>query len=290
MVSSLFSNLGKDHSKIFLQQFDSSPNELYNSLISYFLIQDDIINALEIYSYLLQKGYILNIKNITILCKKLILQGKINEALQIYYQSKDNNIILDQRGYTILIDSFSKMMYMSEAQRIFVDMKGNGIKPNSYTYSSLIRGLGNIYDIQGVKTIHQLIRMDLNLDQFDIVIYNSLMNAYNRCGYGYDVLQLWDSLVTPSKDNDLLLLINNTTVSIVLDSCGFNRQLFRLNQIWYDLKKKNFNLNQNNYTSYIEALDDHSKGKDQYEIISWVKINFPLLAKELNLVNKKNSI
>jgi pentatricopeptide repeat protein len=91
-----------------------------------------------------------------------------------------------------------------------------------------------------------------------------------------------------------------------LDSCGFNRQLFRLNQIWNDLKKKNFNLNQNNYASYIEALarnqkfneaknvlmfemiddgilpnsnskiirtllnflHDHSKNRDQYEIIN----------------------
>ncbi|CAB4395735.1 unnamed protein product [Rhizophagus irregularis] len=320
---SLFSNLGKEHSKNFFKQFASFSSTLYNTLITYFLTQDDITNALEIYSHLLQQGYFLNILNITILCKKLISQEKINEALQIYYQSKDHNIILDQRGYTILIDSFSKMTYMSESQRIFVDMKEKGIKPNSYTYSSLIRGFGKIYDIQGVKNIHQLIRMDLNLDQFDIVIYNSLMDAYNRCGYGYNVLQLWDSLVISSKESDLL--VNNATVSIVLDSCGFNKQLFRLNQIWYDLKKKNFNLNQNNYASYLEALarnqkfneaknvlmsemiddgiqpnskiirtllnflHDHSKNRDQYEIINWVRTNFPFLAKELNLVNKKNN-
>ncbi|GES73087.1 pentatricopeptide repeat-containing protein At5g61990, mitochondrial-like [Rhizophagus clarus] len=322
-IFSLFSNLGKKHSKKFLKQFASSSSKLHNSLITYFLTQDDITNALEMYSHLLQQGYFLNILNITILCKKLILQDKINEALQIYYQSKDHNIILDQRGYTILIDSFSKMTYMSESQRIFADMKEKGIKPNSYTYSSLIRGLGKIYDIQGVKTIHQLIRMDLNLDEFDIVIYNSLMDAYNRCGYGYDVLQLWDSLVIFSKESDLL--VNNATVSIVLDSCGFNKQLFRLNQIWYDLKKRNFNLNQNNYASYIEALarnqkfneakkvlmfemiddgilpnskmirtllsflHDHSKNREQYEIINWVRTNFPFLAKELNLVNKKSN-
>ncbi|CAG8509477.1 7368_t:CDS:2 [Funneliformis mosseae] len=292
LFSSLFSNLGKDHSKHFLNNFisyskeSSSPSseplpisELYNSLIAHFLNQDDITYALELYSHLLQQ---------------------------------------DQRGYTILIDSFSKINYMSEAQRIFVDMKRNGIEPNSYTYSSLIKGLGEIYDIRGVETIHKLIRMDLNLDQVDIIIYNSLMDAYNRCGYGYNVLQLWDSLLIPSKDSDLSL-INNTTVSIVLDSCGFNRQLIRLNQIWYYLKEKKFNLNQNNYTSYIEALarnqkfneakhvlmfemindgivpnfkpirtllnflHDHSRGRDQFEIINWVKINFPDLAKELKL-------
>ncbi|CAI2180052.1 19750_t:CDS:1 [Funneliformis geosporum] len=329
LFSSLFSNLGKDHSKHFLNYFishskeSSSPSseslpisDLYNSMIAHFLNQDDIAYALELYSQLLQQGFFLNIINITILCKKLILQKKINEALQIYYQSRDRDIILDQRGYTILIDSFSKINYMSEAQRMLVDMKRNGLEPNSFTYSSLIKGFGEIYDIRGVETIHKLIRMDLNLDQVDIIIYNSLMDAYNRCGYGYNVLQLWDSLLLPSKDNDLSL-INNTTVSIVLDSCGFNRQLFRLNQIWYYLKEKKFNLNQNNYSSYIEALarnqnfneakhvlmfemindgivpnfkpirtllnflHDHSRGRDQFEIINWVKINFPDLAEEL---------
>ncbi|CAJ0757714.1 19274_t:CDS:2, partial [Entrophospora sp. SA101] len=86
---------------------------------------------------------------------------------------------------------------MSEAQRIFVDMRRLDVKPNSYTYSALIKGL-----------------------------------AYNRCGYGYQVIQLWDLLVLSEHP------IDDKTVSIVLDTCGYCYITYKIKEIWDYLKDR----------------------------------------------------
>jgi hypothetical protein len=47
---------------------------------------------------------------------------------------------------------------------------------------------------------------------------------------------------------------DQTSVSIVFDSCGHNGFVTRAQSIWTWLKKTKFKLNTNNYNSYIECL------------------------------------
>jgi hypothetical protein len=97
----------------------------------------------------------------------------------------------------------------------------------------------------------------------DIAIYNSLMDAYNRTDDGETVLDIWQTLSMPASYSDITP--DQTSVSIVFDSCGHNGFVSRANMIWKYLKRSQFKLNTNNYNSYIECLcrENGRSGWDQ---------------------------
>ncbi|CAG8591109.1 2796_t:CDS:1 [Acaulospora colombiana] len=292
-------------------------DNVYNALISIHIEKLDIDGAIETYNVLINQGGTINVITFTNLTKTMILSGRENDAIQFYYEVKQTGVELDVQGYTTLIDSFVKMRRIAEAQRLFSDMLRSKVKPNVKTYTVLITGLGQQYDYEGVKNIHSIVKMDLNVDM-DVGIYNALMDAYNRCGHVLQVLAIWDFLIASEQS------INDSTVSIVLDSCGYGREIRRLVRIWNDLRAKKFPLTLNNYNSLIEALarnqlfeeakyilfnelisegftpevktirpllnflhDIPGKSRDEYQVIEWVRTRYPRLAKEMKFTNYK---
>ncbi|CAG8536231.1 10458_t:CDS:1 [Acaulospora morrowiae] len=292
-------------------------DNVYNALISIHVEELDIDGAIEVYNILKKQGRTLNVISFTNLTKTMIVSGREDDAMQFYYEVKQTGVNLDVQGYTTLLDSFVKMRRIAEAQRLFSDMLRSEVRPNVKTYTVLINGLGQQYDYEGVKNIHSIVKMDLNVD-LDMGIYNALMDAYNRCGYVLQVLTIWDLLIASEQP------INDTTVSIVIDSCGYGREIRRLVQIWNDLRAKKFPLTLGNYHSLIEALarnqlfdeakyilfnelvaegftpeantirpllnflhDIPGKSRDEYQVIEWVRNNYPRLAKEMKFTNYK---
>ncbi|KAI8391253.1 uncharacterized protein BYT42DRAFT_490600 [Radiomyces spectabilis] len=203
-------------------------------------------------------------------------------AMDIYYELRNHyenlhtssgsapviEIDLDVPFYTSLItalthqaeripDSSPELLF---ALSLFNDMRQLHIQPNAHAYTAILHACGRHKDSYVLEEIHQLIKMDLYFDP-DTAVYNALMDAYNRTGDGDTVLQIWETLALSSAPE---AMIDQVSVSIVLDSCGHNGYHFKAQSIWKMLKDEFFPLNSNNYNSYIECLCRKS-GRDGWD-------------------------
>ncbi|CAG8438002.1 6823_t:CDS:2 [Ambispora gerdemannii] len=229
---------------------------------------------------------------------------------------------LNTEQYNQILASFARSLRMTEAQRVFNDLlrqhdrrTEDTASPDSLTYGILLTGFGYVNDRESIRRIHNILNMDWGLTP-TIQLYNALMNAYNIVGDGSQVLKIWDALWLSNQ------IIDVASVSIILDNCAYNNYMWRIRGIWRDLKAHKFPLNTNNYNSFIEALARHSffdeaisvltvemvqdnvkpnaksvrtilsmlhnrqRSTEEYYVISWVREQFPELARELKLVKE----
>lgn len=215
----------------------------------------------------------------------------IDDALEIYFTLREHHrkcrdhlstqkipIKLDTTFYSTLISSLSNgptsesfqvnddennsSPRLVAAMTMFNDMRPLQIQPTIHTYTSMLHACGQYRDRYVLDKIHQQIKVDLYLDP-DIGIYNSLMDAYNRTEDGEAVLDIWQTISMPASYSNITP--DQTSVSIVLDSCGHNGLVSRARTIWKWLKRTQFILNTNNYNSYIECLcrEDGRTGWDE---------------------------
>ncbi|KAI9315865.1 hypothetical protein BX666DRAFT_1952247 [Dichotomocladium elegans] len=147
------------------------------------------------------------------------------------------------------IDGRSQPMLLT-ALALFNDMRRAMVRPDANVYTAMLHACAQHKDAYVLEQIHKLIRMDLYFDP-DTAVYNALMDAYNRVGDGHTVLQIWETLSLSSAPETA---IDQTTVSILLDSCGHNGYSAQAREIWRKLKRSGFELNTNNYSSYVECL------------------------------------
>jgi pentatricopeptide repeat protein len=230
-----------------------------------------------------------------------INDDQIDDALGIYTTLREHHkkckaqepvkipIQLDTTFYSTLISSLSKnsgnkdfVTYDADdssprliaAMTMFNDMRRLQIQPTVHTYTAMLHACGQYRDRCVLDQVHQLIKVDLYLDP-DIAIYNALMDAYNRTGDGDAVLDIWQALSVPSS----YLSPDSTSVSILFDSCGHNGLGYRAPPIWTWLKRIHFDLNTNNYNSYIECLC-RERGR-----IGW-DMAYQLVKEEMSLPSK----
>ncbi|CAO3649494.1 unnamed protein product [Mucor hiemalis] len=204
----------------------------------------------------------------------------VDDALEIYFTLREHHkkcrdqpstqkipIKLDSTFYSTLISSLSKdptsqIVQVNDdeydssprlvaAMTMFNDMRPLQIQPTIHTYTSMLHACGQYRDRYVLNQIHQQIKVDLYLDP-DIGIYNSLMDAYNRTEDGETVLDIWQTISMTASYSTITP--DQTSVSIVFDSCGHNGLVSRAKIIWKWLKRTQFKLNTNNYNSYIECL------------------------------------
>lgn len=211
-----------------------------------------------------------------------INDNHLDDAMEIYYTLREHHkkcrdeknkvkipIRLDTTFYSTLIASLSrnidttyKQQYTTDdeydssprlvtALAIFNDMRPLQIQPTTHTYTAMLHACGQYRDRYVLDQIYQQIKVDLYLDP-DIGIYNSLMDAYSRTEDGDTVLEIWQTISKPASRS--YVTPDQISVSIVFDSCGHNGLSAKAPLIWTWLKKTGFQLNTNNYNSYIECL------------------------------------
>lgn len=233
----------------------------------------------------------------------------LDDAMEIYYTLREHHkkcrdeknkvkipIRLDTTFYSTLISSLSRNSdndntkkqqettydeYDSSprlvtAMTIFNDMRPLQIQPTTHTYTAILHACGQYRDRYVLNQIYQQIKVDLYLDP-DIGIYNSLMDAYNRTEDGDTVLDIWQTISMPASTSNVKP--DQTSVSIVFDSCGHNGLSTRAPSIWAWLKKTRFRLNTNNYNSYIECMC-RERGR-----LGWDKA-YQLVDQEMSIPNK----
>ncbi|KAG2237062.1 hypothetical protein BDF21DRAFT_330139 [Thamnidium elegans] len=221
-----------------------------------------------------------DIATFTNLILSYINDDYLDDAMEIYYTLREHHkkcrdeklsqvripIQLDTTFYSTLIASLSQNITPNQmttddeyessprlvtAVTMFNDMRPLRIQPTAHTYTAMLHACGQYRDRYLLDLVHQQIKVDMYLDP-DIGIYNALMDAYNRTGDGDTVLDIWQTISMPASFSDIKP--DQTSVSIVFDSCGHNGLVTRAQSIWIWLKRTKFKLNTNNYNSYIECL------------------------------------
>lgn len=179
---------------------------------------------------------------------------------------------LDVSGYNTIIAAFTSLTFAplppqlftsrnpappapaSYIQEFLADMRSSLHPPSEVTYSTLLSYYSRTAtaSASNIAHLHSLIKVDINIDP-DIALFNSLMAAYSRVGAHGATLGIWDSM----RANRAMARIDNTSVSIVLDTCGYqggDDGLKRGSKIWSELTEERFSLNLKNWDSWIEAL------------------------------------
>ncbi|KAG9290757.1 hypothetical protein G9A89_011720 [Geosiphon pyriformis] len=283
---------------------------IYNGLLEAHLVSGDHEGILQVFEKMIYDGISPDSTTYLHLIRSRIQAQRVQDALNFYGQMIERNISMNIDVYDNLFYIFAGCFQMAAAAKIFEDMRRAGVRADGFTYSILITGYSAVGDWFNVRNVHNLLKVDYSLD-LDMPLVNSIMSAYNIVGDGNEVLVIWDSLWLTEQP------INDITVSVVLDACGYYNFKDRLDEIWQDLKSRKFELSRSNYDSYIEALARHgrfddakkilmiemprdnikpgtkslrallsflhheNRKEDEYVVIEWVREKYPELAQEM---------
>lgn len=171
--------------------------------------------------------------------------------------------ILDTQAYNIILSAFTSLFFPPSPSspdpdahiappalilEFLSDMRRTSHPPDAVTYSLLLTYYSRTASasVSLVSHLHSLIKLDTNVDP-DTALFNSLMGAYSRVGAFQTAFRIWDSM---RANGD----VDSTSVSIVLDTCGFARDPKRARRTWEELRRERFELNRKNWDSWVECL------------------------------------
>ncbi|KAK5658532.1 hypothetical protein OQA88_1924 [Cercophora sp. LCS_1] len=95
-----------------------------------------------------------------------------------------------------LMEAFFDRRRPDMACYIFGHMRGHGNpaqRPTTDTYVRCLEGLGSHPDLQALKMIHNMLKMDTTVEM-DTRVRNALMLAYASCGQAYVALEFWKQI------------------------------------------------------------------------------------------------
>lgn len=120
--------------------------------------------------------------------------------------------------------------------------------PTVDTYVAAFMGLAKLRDLESVEVVHNLLKLDYNINT-TTYLYNALMIAYTACGKPRTALDFWDDIVASREGPSY------NSIHAALRAC--EKAPFgdvRAQRIWTTLQKRNVDLDQALWASYIAAL------------------------------------
>ncbi|EIN13971.1 hypothetical protein PUNSTDRAFT_95422 [Punctularia strigosozonata HHB-11173 SS5] len=97
-----------------------------------------------------------------------------------------------------------------------------------------------------LRQTHQHLTLDASVTP-DIALWNQLMDAYQKVGNITDAYNVWEMMYLRGS-------IDSSSVSIIMDACGFGNRGQLAKTIWEGLRSHRFPLNVRNWNAYIECL------------------------------------
>lgn len=98
-------------------------------------------------------------------------------------------------------------------RQVHQDMIADNVAFSPHTYVMLATAYGHAQNIDALEELYRQLNMETEVD-INLPIYNAFMNAFQYAGYGSRSAQLWDQLILSGAP------VDNTTISIILDTCG----------------------------------------------------------------------
>ncbi|KAJ8771348.1 hypothetical protein K2173_026525 [Erythroxylum novogranatense] len=125
-------------------------------------------------------------------CNRLLALYLKFRCLSSAYYLFDEIRQKDVRSWTILISGFCRHGYCTTVLELFRRMKEEGVFPNHFTLSSVFKCCSRLYEHRLGKGIHGwILRNGIALD---VVLQNSILDFYLKCGAFYYSKRLFDTL------------------------------------------------------------------------------------------------
>ena len=161
-------------------------------------------------------------------CLRLNLMDK---AERVFREMKEIGIVPSKITYGIMIKGYGQVYNLEKAFELFEEMKRNDLAPNEIIYGCLLNACVRCSNIEKVTEVYKEMR-DNNIEM-NIILYTTLIKAYTKVKnlfLAYDVynLMLSDEKVSPN------IVIHNA----MLDCCVECEDVSKMNQIYELIKEK----------------------------------------------------
>ncbi|KAI5065527.1 hypothetical protein GOP47_0020222 [Adiantum capillus-veneris] len=119
--------------------------------------------------------------------------GAFNEAQQVLDELPVQNVV----SWTALITGYAQHGHGHQALDCFIQMRQKGLSPNAVTFSCILKACGSLKAVKRGEILHaEVVRKGLLGE--DVVLGNSLVDMYVKCGQLVKAQQVFDTL--PSKN------------------------------------------------------------------------------------------
>ncbi|KAJ1657541.1 hypothetical protein IWQ61_003080 [Dispira simplex] len=240
----------------------SPTTSIYNKLIGKFLQQENYDKVIEWFQHMVDHKVDVDNHTAHLIMTAYLACGDPEEATNIFQIFRDRGLVPNVYSFTTALRAFTQAGHMGRALSLFEEMITAGITPNAFTYACMIKGYAGTRDADGVGLMHRLFSVDIH-NEPDLALYNTLLDAYNHVDSSLDAFQIWELLVLHNFP------IDNVTVSVAIDACGFAMgYIHRIPEILDYAGRQGLPLNTNNFTSIIEAYLRQGMVQPAYRVIT----------------------
>ena len=168
---------------------------------------------------------------------------------------------IDGKGYTAILNAYCKLALnrdgilpsLKHYFEIVKAMREAGHNFTAEVYTIILRQLADgakrmstAEQILSIRRVHQSLVLDTSFSP-DVVLWNQLMDCYQRAGFFSDARSIWDMLFVSGR-------YNNASISIILDACSFAGEWRVAALIFSKLFDSGFPLNIRNWNGWIESM------------------------------------
>ncbi|KAK4406077.1 Pentatricopeptide repeat-containing protein [Sesamum angolense] len=161
----------------------------YNSLLSSFGCLDDLNHCKQIHCRVIREGLESNAHLATTL---VIVYSECGCSLGELYQICSSITEWDQIAWNAIIAGFSNFGIGEEALMCFSKMRLAGFAIDFFTFSSVLKALGNSSALDEGKQIHALVFKTGYI--MNLYVQNGLVSMYARCGKIEDAKKVFSSM------------------------------------------------------------------------------------------------
>jgi pentatricopeptide repeat protein len=141
-----------------------------------------------IHSYIIGSGFDLDVMVRTALIDMYAKCGSVDSAQQLFAKMSQRNVV----SWNAMIAGYAQNGHANEALALFNEMQLQNLKPDSITMVSTLPACAFLSALQQGKRMHgYIIRSNF---ESDIVVCNSLIDMYAKCGTLEFARQLFDNM------------------------------------------------------------------------------------------------
>ncbi|KAI1177165.1 complex I intermediate-associated protein [Nemania sp. FL0916] len=153
-----------------------------------------------------------------------------------------------------IMDAFYDRRRSDMACHVFGHMRshnGEQYRPTLETYVRCLEGIGRCPDIQSLRTIHNMAKMDMTI-QLNTQINNALMIGYIACDAPYRALDFWKE-ITSSPEGPTYASLEIVFRAYEVQSDGDEAA----RELWAKMKKMDLDIPEHVYAAYLTTLAAH---------------------------------
>ena len=177
--------------------------------------------------------------------------------------------LLNEYGYGAVLKEYCQISFAGDLQlplvteyfSIVQDMRLRSVPISSVVYHTFLLAVGMKatqlqeaqadYEtftrlIDSTRRVHDFLTLDASIAP-DAILWNQLMNTYQRLGCFAEAYRLWDVMYLTGRYNQI-------SVNIMLDACSYARNLRVARTILAKLERARFKIDLRNWNTWVECL------------------------------------